>query len=296
MKTKVFLIVTIFLLLVSTWSIFVSAQIVERPQLSDVQVSAYWQVNGAGNVDILNSQRLAVTCVQDSTVTSSAEITVTTTGGPAGAGPNQDMVTLASGATQTIYFEVSNGGTSQEIDNVKITVAAYDPNTGEETSNSTVTCNLLDNLNPNTTTLDIHVQGNSANHSPIVGCQLQVLYPASTAETNTTKFTDTNGDVTMNLAAGAGGGYTGQIAIQTIATSAYGSSNTTTYVNSGQNSVTLTVPMAASEGSTQGQNGGNTNWPLIAAAAILCAVVLVVVVAVLLIQRSRRNLPPPPPP
>lgn len=237
---------------------FSNGQIVYQPQISNVKVNAYWQTNGANSIDIMAQQTLAVNCTQESNVTSSATITVT---GSVGINPTSNTVTLAPKATETIYFIISNVGEYQQVNNVQINVTSYETFTGTETSSSTVTCNLLANLGPSTT-LNIHVQDSS--NKPVVGLRLQIQYPSSTAEINTTEFTDTNGDIkNMNLATPNGGGYTGQVAIQTEETTKYGASNMTTYVNSGQNDVTVSVSTKGTPTPTQTPVSSGTEGQLI---------------------------------
>lgn len=147
---------------------------------------------------------------------------------------------------------------------MQVTVTISDAYTGQETSSSSVTCNLLQTLGLSTS-LNIYVQDDSNNHRPIVGLQLYVEYSASTAETSTPEFTDTNGVVKMDLTTPSGGGYTGQIRIRSDETTLYNASNMTLYVNSGQNDATLTLPLkeTLTPTSTQNSAGTGTDWQLI---------------------------------
>lgn len=273
---------------------FSNAQFVEVEKISNVTVNAYWQTNGATNIDILSQQRLAVNLTQKSNVTSSALITAT--GNGVSIYPTENTETLAPNATETIYFTVSNGGGSQQVNNAQINVTSYETFTDTKTSSCTVTCNLLQTVGLTPPTLKIHVQDNSSQHSPIVGLQLQVQYPASTAEIQTTEFTDTNGVVSMNLATPAGGGYTGEVKIQTVETSEYGVSNTTTYVNSGQNDVTVTVPIIETQTPTQNPTTTGTDWQLIIEVIALVGFLAFLTVIAFVYVRSKNNRTPPPPP
>jgi hypothetical protein len=208
-------------------------QIVEQPQISDIKVNAFWETNGQKSIDIMGTQTLAINLTQMSTVESSGIIQVT-----GGMPESQGTGSIAPGETKTIYVVVTNPGEEQQINNFPITVTAFDAFTGEQTSNDTVTCNFLANLGPSTT-LNIHVEDNS--NKPIVGLQLQVCYPASTAETNTTEYADSNGNIKMNVETPNGGGYTGPLIIQTVETPDYRASTLTTSVNSGQNDVSVNV-------------------------------------------------------
>lgn len=273
--------------LISVETSLVSGQFVERPQISNMIVNAYWEANGAKNIDIMGTQRLAVNITQKSTVESSAYIAVI------GLSDYRSTETLAPGATETIFIPISNHGEEQQVNNVPITVVASDAYTGEQTSNSTVTCNLLANLGPSTT-LNIQVQDSS--NRPIVGLQLQVLYPALTPETNTTQFTDTNGKATVNLVTPNGGGYTGQIAIQTDETAKYDSSNMTLYVNSGQNDATVNVPTnpAFTPSPTPVTKAVDSQLIIEVIAFLGFLVFLTVIAFVYVRSKNKRAFPPPP--
>ena len=131
------------------------AQGVEPSQQSDGTVNAYWQANGAKNIDITDQAILAVDLKQESTVTSSARITVSSCDLRFSVYPVEDTETLAPGATETIYFTVSQSGGTTEDDNVTITIDSYETYTGSLQASGTVTCNFLPTIStpsPTTTT------------------------------------------------------------------------------------------------------------------------------------------------
>jgi hypothetical protein len=201
-----------------------------------VKVNAYWLTNGEETIDIMSSQTLAVNCTQESSVESTAHISVT---GHVGINPPVDSVTLAPGQTETIYFSISNPGLHEQMNDVSVTVISTNTFTGEQSSNSTVTCNLLQTITPCDSALNIHAR--DATNKPVVGLELFVCYPSSTAKTNATKYTDSDGVVKVDVATPNGWSYTGQLTIQTVETAEYKASILTTSVTSGQNDITINV-------------------------------------------------------
>ena len=213
---------------------------VEMPQVSDVSVNGHWQANGQKNIDIVDQQVLAVTLTQQSTVTSSARISVSSSNPRISVYPIQTTETLAPGESKTVLFTVSQSGGTTTDSNVQLTINSYETYTGTQKHSDTVSCNLLPTVGVTSTTLNLLVQDNSKAHVPIEGLQLMVQYPPSTGQTKTA-FTDSNGMVTVDVSTPAGGGYVGQLTITTEDTMTYDQAYVTTTVHNGQNNVIVTV-------------------------------------------------------
>ena len=244
--------------------------IIDEPQVSNVQVSATWQANGGTTVDNSGQEVMAVTCTQDSTVTSSALITVTSSGSAnCGISPNQQTVTLAAGASTVIYFDISNLGENTAVNNVPITATAYTTEpTQTETSSSTIYANFLATLGQSATTLNILVHDATPQKAPVVGLQVSIQYPP-TGGTTLTAFTDSTGSITQTLATSAGAGTAAQVFITTAATAQYNATYTTVTVKPGQNNVVITV------GGTPKAKG--LNWELIILIIAIIAIIIVIV-------------------
>jgi len=213
---------------------------VERPQVSDVSVSARWQANNQKSIDITDQAVLAVTLTQQSSVTSSARIAVYSSNPRISVYPIQTTETMASGATKVVLFTVSQTGGTTTDSNVQLTINSYETYTGSLKHSDTVTCNLLPTVGVESTTLNLLVQDDSKAHTPIEGLQLVVQYPPSTGQIKTA-FTDSNGAVTLNIDTSAGGGYTGQLTVTTEDTLKYEAAYVTSTVHNGQNNVIVTV-------------------------------------------------------
>jgi hypothetical protein len=256
--------------------------IIDEPQVSNVQVSATWQANGGTTVDNAGQEVMAVTCTQDSTVTSSALITVTSSGSAnCGISPNQQTVTLAAGASTVIYFDISNLGENTAVNNVPVTATAYTTEpTQTETSSSTIYANFLATLGQSATTLNILVHDATPQKAPVVGLQVSIQYPP-TGGTTLTAFTDSTGSITQTLATSAGAGYSGQVFITTAATAQYNATYTTVTVKPGQNSVVITV------GGTPKAKG--LNWELIILIIAIIATIIVIVAVIAYAKKKGKH-------
>ncbi|MCL5949752.1 MAG: hypothetical protein M1490_04675 [Candidatus Bathyarchaeota archaeon] len=137
--------VLVALVLISLCIVPVYGQIVERPSISDVIVHAYWKDNGAKTIDINSSSQaiLAVYLLQNSTVESSARITVRSSSPVIIQGIPDTTETLAPGQDETLFFTIQNGGATVDVDNIPITITSYETYGGTEMSKATVYANLL---------------------------------------------------------------------------------------------------------------------------------------------------------
>jgi hypothetical protein len=268
---------------------------VERPQVSDIKVNGYWQSNGEKTLlNIGAGATLEVGLTQDSTVTSSGLITVNCTDPRVQIIPTSQTVTMAPGATKTISFMVSQAGGSTSdgtaANPLSIVINSYDVDTGALEATDTVYCSLAATVGSNlTTTLNIHVQDNTAAHSPIVGEAVFLEWPPTNGQT-TTAYTDSNGNIVETLSASAGGGYTGQVQItaeaiaQTASSPAYSAQALTYTVKAGPNSVTITM------GATAKKTSSGIDWILIALiAGVIAAVITVIAVIAYAVKHPPRR-------
>jgi hypothetical protein len=256
--------------------------IVERPQVSNIQVNGYWQSNGEKTLlNIGAGATLEVDLTQKSSVASSGLITVNSTDPRVQIIPTSDTETMASGATQTIDFTVSQGGGSTTdgtaANPIAITINSYDVDTGALESTDTVYCTLAATVGSGlATTLNIHVQDNSTAHSPIVGEAVFLEWPPSNGQTNTA-YTDGSGNIVLTLSTSGGGGYSGrvQVTAETLAATktspSYPAQVVTDTVKPGQNSLTITM------GSTPTKSSGGIDWLLIGIIIAIIAVVIIMI-------------------
>lgn len=137
--------VILFLILSSLSVTPVLGQIIERPSISDVIVHAYWKDTGAKTIDINSSGQaiLAVYLLQNSTVESSARITIRSTNPVIIQGIPETLETLAPGEDETLFYTIQNGGVTSDVANVPITITSYETYMGTEMSKATVYANLI---------------------------------------------------------------------------------------------------------------------------------------------------------
>ncbi len=234
---------------------------------SNIQVSAYWDSNGQNSATSATSQTLDVVCTQKSTVTSAANIIVNSTDPRTvinGQSQGSNSVNLAPGASKIVQFAVGQTGGSTAENNVVINVYSLDTVTGALHSHCTAIISWEATVGTGAaTTLYVYVENNQSAYVPEM--QVNLMYPPSTGQTQTLT-TNANGLATFTLTDVSGGGYGGQVYIQTQKTSEYASVSKTVTVTAGtQNSVYLMVGSSKKTG---------IDWALIALIIGLIAAVI----------------------
>lgn len=279
--TEYLIILCLFSTLTSLTITTANAQFIEQPSVSNVQVNACWATNGEKNIDILNAQNIAINLTQLSTVRSSASIYINNY--------YYGVEILDPGETKTIYYTVTNYGTHEQTNNVDFVVKANEMWGGTETSRDKVSCNFLVNLASGTTTLKIHVQDNY--NKPVIGLQVAVLFPASTLEEEIKEYTDSKGDITLNLETDSGGAFDGQIIVKNDETDVYEATSLTRYVNFGQNEIPIDVVSKIEP--TESPNVFNLDWQiLIAIIALIGFFVFLGFIATVYFKKNKKHINP----
>ena len=238
----------------------------EVEQISDVRVNGYWPDGSTSGFEVGAQASLAVDLTQQSSVTSSARIVVSSTDPRVSVYPAEGTTeTLAPQQTKTVYFTVSQTGGDTDKTNVPITIQSFETYTGSLQSTQTVYCTLKATVGSDTpTTLRVYVKDNSTSHAPVVAMLVNVQYGLETGNS----YTNNDGLSAFNLEAVSGGGYTGPVVITTTATETYPAAYKTVNVNPGMNDVTIVL----------GENGQSDLTWLLYLAAGLAAVAGVFVV------------------
>lgn len=252
---------------------------VDRPPVSNVQPTGHWEATGTKYVDISGSQRLYVDLKQSSTVLSSTNVRISCGNSKVGLYPLEQTVSLNPQETRSIIFTATNLGVETQVTNVPIKIECFEMYTGTKTGEDTVYATLLSTLSHDTTTLSI-LAVEKGTTTPIVGLQLEALYGTEQKQ-GFTAATPMPGQITFTLDMAGGGGYTGQVAIQSVETPKYLAAYQTVTVQPGVNSVTLEVEV-------KGQTYPTFDWWIIAVAAIVI-VFIAVVASVAYKKRKKRR-------
>jgi hypothetical protein len=219
--------------------------IVDRPAISSFDLSAKWQSTGTDHAQASNVQKLDVTVTNTGTVTATGNLMETWNNAKVGIYPLGGSITLNAGESKVVTYTISNLGVLNQETDIPITISIKDAYTATQTDSVTVYITLLPTLIHDQTQLTVYAVEKSANASftktPIPGIALQVLYPSSQPTETKTGYTGTSGTALFNLDMNSGGGYTGEVLIQSSETSVYKSAQTTASVVGGQNEVYLEV-------------------------------------------------------
>jgi hypothetical protein len=128
---------------------------------------------------------------------------------------------LQPNVPQTVYFDASNLGVSEQVNNLQVTLKAYSSYTNTETDSVSLTANLLPTLQNGTTTLIVRAVEKGTN-TGINNLQLHLIYPVDGTGFTKDVFTGYNGYATsLVLTTINGGAYTGQVSIQSPETDTY---------------------------------------------------------------------------
>jgi hypothetical protein len=113
-------------------------------------LSIYWQADNAATIDITNQATLIVNVSLTRGFTGSMQLIVNVTSADASIYPVQETITVAFGATETVYFTVTNPGGYGEVRGVPVTVNLYGPDYEPMYDQRTVYANMMATLSTET--------------------------------------------------------------------------------------------------------------------------------------------------
>lgn len=257
---------------------------IDQPAVANTKVSAVWESTGAKYRDSYGADRIAVTLTNEASVTASAKVYASATVSKLGITPSDPITVpnLEPNIPQTVYFSATNLGVEADVEDVPITIVAYDSYSNTETGRDTVYATLKATLTTGTTTLVLHVVEKGTS-TPIVGLPMTLQYSNQAP----TVYSNANGEISMTLTNPQGGAFTGMLIVNSqpyttasglpykAATASYSIANPTAY------SLTYEVERA-----DKGPGGNPLDWVLIAIVAIVIAVIAAVGVGVYMKTRK----------
>lgn len=255
---------------------------IERPIVTQTEVSAKWVATGNKYGDLQGSLRIEVTLTNKGSVTGSALVEVQSGNSKLSVTPlSMTVNNLEPNVPKTVYFDATNLGVEGQIDDIPVTVIAKDTYTGSETGRDTIYGTLLPTLITGTTTLNIRAVEKGTDN-PIVGLQLRVLLPSMEPRT---VFTGTGGETgVITLSTPQGGAFVGAVNIQSEDTFDYKAAYLTYNIASASSySVTLEVEQK----DTVYPPEGLPLWVLLAIGAVVS--VVIVVGAYVVVKRKKRR-------
>lgn len=210
---------------------------VERPQVADVVPTAVFASSGSKYVSLTGSAVLKVDLKQESSVLSATRVAVTCDNNKVGISPvEMPSVSIAPGATESVYFTISNLGVESQASNIPVTITCYEKYTGEPTGSDTVYVTLLPSLVQEDTDLTVYAFEKDTDNV-IVGLEIEVSFGGQTL----TAFTGSSGVASFDLQTSAGGGYAGPVTVTTVEDEDWRSTSKSFDVHYGSNEVTLEV-------------------------------------------------------
>jgi hypothetical protein len=266
---------------------------VEEPQTSDIQVHATWPDGSRSGYGVGAQATMSVALTQLSSVTSSGQITVTSSDPRFSVYPLTDTETMAPNSTKDIAFTISNTGGTANGAPVTLTVDSYDVYSGALESTDSITGIPLATIGSNqSTTLTIHIQDNTTASNPLEGVGMQIQWPPSGGQSQEL-FTNSQGDATTALQSSGGGGYTGQVYIVTMTDNdaaskkTYASVNDTVTVQPGPNEVTLIL----GSGAASTKKTAPLNWVLVALVAVIVLIVIAFSGVIAYVYKQNKHSP-----
>jgi hypothetical protein len=256
---------------------------IERPIVTQTSVSAVWVASNTKYSDLQGSLRIACTLTNAGSATGSALVEVQSGNSKLSITPLQMTVNnLVPNVPQTVYFDATNLGVEDQIDDIPVTIIVKDTYTGGETGRDTIYGTLLPTLTSGTTTIRIRAVEKGTDN-PIVGLQLRLVLPSMEPRT---VFTGAGGETgTVTLATPQGGAFIGDISIQSEDTFDYKGSYMTFHIASATSySVTLEVERKDTPYPVQGLD----LWVWLAIGAVI-SVVIVVFAYVAVKKKSKRR-------
>ena len=196
---------------------------IDRPVVTNTQVSASWISTGTKYAELFGSQRIAVEVTNLGPVKGSADLYIESGNYKLGVTPLRMTVNnLEPNVPQVVFFDTDNLGVDEQVDNVPITIIAKDAYTASETGRDTVYGTLKPSLTTGTTTLTLHVVERGT-VNPIVGLSLTLQYGNQAPQV----FTDANGRVQLTLTTPQGGAYVGPVYVESADTTVYHTASAT---------------------------------------------------------------------
>ncbi len=253
---------------------------VEQPLVTQTEVSAKWVATNSKYAELQGSQRIAVTLTNKGTVTGGTLLEAQTGNSKLSVTPlSMTVNNLVPNVPQTVYFDCSNLGVQNQIDDIPVTIIAKDTYMDSETGRDTVYGTLLPTLTTGTTTLTVRAVEKGTNNG-IVGLQLQVTLPGREPFSVFTGAGGSTGPVT--LATPQGGAFTGDVQITSLDSVTYHAAYLTYHVAS-----------ASAYGTTLEIERKDTvypeptfDWWLYVIIGIIVTVIVLIVVAVALSKRK----------
>lgn len=220
---------------------------IDKPPISNVRVSATWDRTGTKSIEILNTERIRVDLTQLSQQLSGCHLTATSSVTNAHVyPPDMTVPSMAPGENRTVYFDVTNSGTTIETA-VVITIVSYDTYANQEKSRDSITGTLLVNVGQEETVLRLLCK-DSVTKSPVVGAHVQIVYPPG-AGTQKDGFTTNDGSIQFLVSGSGTSGYTGQVFIQVPESTKYKEYDATIGVSPGTKEYQIDlVPKGQPEG------------------------------------------------
>jgi hypothetical protein len=257
---------------------------IERPIVTQTSVSAVWMSTNTKYGDLQGSLRIAVTLTNKGSVTGGTLLEVQSGNSKLSITPlSMTVNNLAPNVPQTVYFDCTNLGVEDQIDDIPVTIIAKDTYTGGETGRDTIYGTLLPTLTSGTTTLNIRAVEKGTDN-PIVGLQLRVVLPSMEPKTVFTGVGGETGPVTLSTP--QGGAYIGSVVIQSEDTFDYKAAYLTYNVASASSySVTLEVERKDTDYPTTGLD----LWVWLAIGAVISVVILVAAYLVVKKKGKRRR-------
>lgn len=254
---------------------------IERPIVTQVDVSAVWQSTGTKNCEVYGSNRIAVTLTNRASVTGSTRIMASSANSKLAVTP-LDMVVnnLEPNVPQTVYFDATNLGVESSTNNIPITFTAYDTYTNSPSGSDTVYGTLMATLTQGQTTLHLRAVEKGSD-IPIISLQLAIQYSNQAPSV----FTNANGEVTLTLTTPQGGAYTGQVFVQSADTTVYKSASATYTLN---NPTAYEFTLEVERKDTVYQPEG-FNWLVIALIIGVIALIVAIIVLVVYFKKRRRR-------
>ncbi len=253
---------------------------VEQPIITSTDVSAKWVATGGDYADLQGSLRIAVTLTNKGTVTGGTLLQAQTGNSKLSITPlSMTVNNLVPNVPQTVYFDCTNLGVENQVDDIPVTIIAKDTYTGTETGRDTIYGTLLPTLTTGQTTVNIRAVEKGTNNL-IAGLQMQLLYPPSGTGGVKTVYTGTNGETgAITLATPQGGAYTGTLAVQSVETGTYNPTYLSYPINSASSySVTLEVER---KDTVYEQPEGLAWWVYLVIVIAAVVIVLIIVAAVM---------------
>jgi hypothetical protein len=212
---------------------------VDQPSMLNAVPHATWKSNGEKHIQILNSEILEVNVENKDNFEGSTTVRIVSPEGRLGVDPVKQIVTLGPKETKTITFKVNNLGTTTQISGVPIHVTCSETYTSQKTGEDTVTCDLLPNLTPGITYLNVKAFEKDTENQ-IGDLQVSVSFGGSHLDVTT----DDKKPVTIQLATLSGGAYVGQVTAKSYETAEYEVGEATINIPSaGVYDIVLQVPV-----------------------------------------------------